>query len=187
MMEPMVITLSVKRSCGQKYEKVVEMQAYFVLTFFGGGAFHHADAGAVGEDELAFVEADAVEEVVGDEEVAVQVGEIDGGGELGGGGDGAGGLGHAAEHDLEPEPAGEVHHLVRIPQAAAFHQLDIDAVEKAHGPADIVQTLDGFVAVDGQRTLFPEPGQVVVPVHGQGLLHHHDAVLLEPMNHFEGL
>ena len=186
-MEPMVITLSVKRSCGQKYEKVVEMQAYFVLTFFGGGAFHHADAGAVGEDELAFVEADAVEEVVGDEEVAVQVGEIDGGGELGGGGDGAGGFGHAAEHDFQSEPAGEFHHLVRVPEAAAFHQLDVDAVEYAHGPLHIVQSLDGFVAEDGQPAALPEPGQVVDPVHGHRLFHHHDAVVPEPVDHVQRL
>ena len=34
----------------------MEIQAYFVLTFFGRSAFHHPDAGTVGEDELAFAD-----------------------------------------------------------------------------------------------------------------------------------
>ena len=174
-------------SCCQKYEKVAKNQTHFVLTLFRGGAFHHADAGTVGQDELAFVQADTLEEVVGDEEVAVQVGEIDGGGELRGGGDGAGGLGHATEHDFQSQPAGEVHHLVRIPETAAFHQLDVDAVEHAHGPADVVQSLDGFVAEDGKRTALPEPGQVVDPADGHRLFHHHDPVVPEPVDHVQRL
>ena len=76
---------------------------------------------------------------------------------------------------------------MRVPEAAAFHQLDVDAVKHAHGTADIIQSLDGLVAEDGQLAAFPEPGQVVDAVDGHRLLHHHDAMVPEPVDHVQGL
>ena len=152
-----------------------------------GSELGDSDAGGGGQGELAVHDGDAGEEVVGDEKVAVQVGVVDGRGELGGGGDGAGGLGHAAEHDLETEGAGHVDHLVRVAQAATLHQLDIDAFEQANGAADVVDALDGLVAEQGQRAALVEPGQVLDAMDGQGLFDQDDAVLAEPVDHVEGV
>ena len=148
--------------------------------------FGDTDAGGGGEGEFPVHHGDAGEEVVGDEEVPVQVREIDGRGELGGGGDGAGCLGHAAEHDLEVQTPGEFDHLVRVAETAALHEFDVDAVEKTDGAPDIGQPLDGFVTDEGQRAALAEPGLVLDTVHGEGLLHQDHAMVPEPVNHVQG-
>ena len=76
---------------------------------------------------------------------------------------------------------------MRIAETAAFHELDVDAVEDAHGAADIVDALDGLVAEEGQGAALLEPHLVLDAADGHGLFDHDDAVVAEPVDHVEGL
>ena len=63
--------------------------------------FHEAEAGAIVERDLAVDDCGAGEEVVFDEQGAVEIGPIDQRRKLRRGGDGTGGFCHATKHDLE--------------------------------------------------------------------------------------
>ena len=149
--------------------------------------FLHTDTGSGGKRKFAVHDGDAGEQIVGYEEVTVQVGEIDGRGELGGGGDGAGGFGHAAEHDFHAQGAGELYHPVRFAEAGTLHELDVDAGEEPMHPRNVREALDGLIGKQRKRTAFVEPGLVFVPMDGKGLFHHHDAMLFEPVDHVQRL
>ena len=72
-------------------------------------------------------------------------------------------------------------------EAGAFHQFDVDAGEEALHIGHIDQTLDGFIGKKREGAALVEPGLVIDTAHGHGLLDHYDAMLLEPVDHVEGL
>ena len=68
------------------------------------------ESGSIGRELDAVAELDARPRVFEQEQVAVEVDEVAEARDLGAGGDAESGLGHAAEHDAEAEPASGVRH-----------------------------------------------------------------------------
>src|SRR5665811_179679 len=84
---------------------------------------------AFGENQLPLLHADAVEGVVRDQEIAVQIGIIDQRGEVRGRSHRHGTGDHAAQHGLHAERFGDFEHAVGFQHAAAFIQLHVDAIK----------------------------------------------------------
>jgi hypothetical protein len=139
------------------------------------------------QGHLAVHDGGAVEGVVADQHGAVEVGPVSERGQLRGGGDGDGGFGHAAEHHLQSEGAGERDHRAGFAQPGAFHELDIDAVEDAAQARHIGEALAAFVGDQGQGTAFAEPGGVVELSLGHRLLDEEHALGGEPFDFLQGL
>ena len=147
----------------------------------------HANPGRKRQRKLTIHHGHAGEQIIGNQQIAIQIRKVHRRRELRGGGDATGSLRHAAEHDAHVEGAGEIDHLVGFAEAGAFHQLDVDAGEEALHGGDVDQALDGFIGKKREGAAFVEPGLVIDTAHGHGLLDHHDAVFLEPVDHVEGL
>ena len=105
----------------------------------------HADTGTVGQYDFAIDNVKAVEPVVGDKKIAVEVGPVHHGRELRGRCHGAACLRHASEHHLHAEGACEYSHFVGLMHAGAFHQLYVYGVVHAMGALHVGQTLQKFV------------------------------------------
>ena len=78
-------------------------------------------------------EAEPLERVVGVQQVAVEVDDVDQRRQLRGRGDAQARLVHAAQHHRQAERAGGVDHALRLADAARLGQLDVDAVGEAAG------------------------------------------------------
>ena len=127
-------------------------------------------AGPVGQRDMAVDDLHAVEAVVRDQQITVQVGPVHHRRELRGGRDGAGGFGHAADHRLHAECPSQNSHSIGFPQTGAFHQLDIDAVVDSLDALDVRKALQELVGDDRQRAPFAQPGRLVDHLLGQRLL-----------------
>src|SRR5947207_15350981 len=94
---------------------------------------------------------DAKPRFVEQEQVAVEVDEVAEAGDLDARRDPEPRLGHAAEHDAEPERAGRVRHPDRLADAAGLRELDVDPVRPLCAGGDVGERVTVLVDVDRAR------------------------------------
>jgi hypothetical protein len=135
----------------------------------------------------AIAQRRAIERIVGDEQRAIEVRPIDERRELRRRGNRARGLGHAAEHDLQPERTGQGDHPPRFAQAGALHQLDVDPVEHAARRQDVGEALHALIRDQRQRTALPQPGGVFNLLPAERLLDEDHASPREPFDAAQGV
>ena len=129
------------RSAGLFYaQKKAPFSGAFYLEYVDLEWFH-ADAGEVGECNLSIDNLHAVEAVVGDEKVAIEVGKVHERSELSGGAHCTRSFGHTSHHEFHVERASDAHHLICFVETGALHQLDVDAVVGAIGTLHIGEAL----------------------------------------------
>ena len=110
-----------------------------------------AQARTVVQGDLAVFNRHSREAVIGDQEITIQVGIVHNRRQISGSSDGTRGLGHATDHHLHVESAGQSHHLVGFIKASTLHQFDVNTVIYALELNDVGQTLEGLIGNDGQR------------------------------------
>src|SRR4051794_37483331 len=105
----------------------------------------------VGRELNAVAELDPRPGVVDDEQVAVEVDEVAEARDLSPGRDAEARLGHAAEHDAEPEGARRVGHPDRLADASGLRELDVDPVRPLGADGDVGERVAVLVDVDRDR------------------------------------
>src|SRR5271157_4928805 len=150
----------------------------------GGG---QSQTRSLGENELAFFHAHAMERVVRDQQVAVEIRVIDQRRKMRGGGDRHGTRDHAAEHRFHAEGLRDLDHTVGFQHAAALIELDVDAVEGIAQFGNVARALAGFVGDHGDVDAAAHPAGFLDHLGGHGLFDELDAHLFQPVDFADGL
>ena len=96
-------------------------------------------------------------------------------------------LDHAAEHQLQAQGPGHAGQPDGLLDAAALHQLDVDAVEIRGDPGQVRGLDEALVGEDGDLDPVLEPGVVLESCGRQGLFDELDALTGHPVDHLQGL
>ena len=138
--------------------------------------------GPFGENQLAFFHAHAVERVVGDQQIAVQVCIIDQRRKVRGRGHRHGTRDHASEHGLHAERFGDLEHAVGFQHAAALVEFHVDAIEAFLELRNVGGVLAGFVRDDGDVDPGAHPTRLFQHFGGHRLLDELHAHLFQPVD-----
>src|SRR5262249_43145415 len=112
---------------------------------------------SIGGELDAVAELDARPRVLEQQQVPVQVDEVAETRDLRARGDAEPGLGHATEHDAEPERAGGMRHPHGLADAARLRELDVDPVGALAARGHIAESVAVLVDVDRERRRGLEP------------------------------